>query len=204
MRSSECIFSPQHCECVLISYSRMTLMEGQFMSRAINEEKIRSIRMWGLGTGFIILMACVAGCTSVPPATTPAPEAAITVTPGVPDSAPLTITPMDTLSPPTTGLTAHTTPAGQTAAPPVNSDPIIGTWGFTNAEGSLVTLVFSKDGTFSGTIDGKQSPTGIWKAIKEHQYQVTLSSGESWNYVYELGYDTIYDVSDPSITIIRK
>ena len=86
----------------------------------------------------------------------------------------------------------------------VPSRQIIGTWTYTDPEGIIATLTFLEDGRFSGTINGELSPEGTWKPGKENEYSVTLSSGESWNYIYDADSDTLHDASYPDVSFTRQ
>ena len=123
------------------------------------------------------------------PATTMTSNVTSTTTPGIETD-------------PASGLT--TVPTTTPVPPPDPSDPIIGTWAFANDEGMAVTLVFSADGKFSGTLDETPSPPGTWNQDRVYEYTVTLTTEESRNYRYDADTDTLYDVSYPDIFITRQ
>jgi hypothetical protein len=67
-----------------------------------------------------------------------------------------------------------------------------------------VTLVFSADGTFSGTLDETPSIPGTWKQDRVDEYTVTSTTKETRNYRYDADTDTLYDVSYTDIFITRQ
>ena len=87
---------------------------------------------------------------------------------------------------------------------PVSSDPIIGRWSLTSGDGITVTVTFLEDGTFSGTIEGEPSPEGTWELMSGNEYAVTLSTDETWTYIYNAESDSIYDVSFPKDPFTRQ
>jgi len=176
-------------------------IRGYSMGIAGNEEKLRCIVMSGCMISFMILTVCFAGCASAPQTTTQSTIPVTTVPPRVTDIVPTNTAPMNSSSlllPPV----PTTIPASLPVSVPLH--PIIGKWSFTDAEGIIATLTFLEDGQFSGTIKGELSPKGTWKLVKENEYAVTLSSGESWDYIYNADSDTIYDVSFPDVSFTRQ
>jgi hypothetical protein len=198
------------------------------MSRAGNGEKLYYNLRSGCVLSVIILMVCFAGCASAPQGTTPLIIPATTFPPYVSDTVPTITEPLDTLSPPTPDQTTVPDPTpiiNPTPNTTMNSSPslipdvitvpsslqkivpsnvIIGRWSFTDEEGIPVTLTFLAGGQFSGTIGGEPSPQGTWKSVQGNEYTVTFPSGESWDFVYDADADTLYDVTNPAISINRQ
>ena len=163
-------------------------------------KKLHGILMSGCVIFFIVIMVYFAGCASAPPVTTQSTIPATTVLPVVTERVPALTASMNSSS----HLTSvpSTVPASLPVSVP--SHPILGTWSFTDTEGILATLTFSENGRFSGTIGGELSPDGTWKPVKENEYAVILSSGESWNYIYDADSDILYDVSYPDVSFTRQ
>lgn len=159
-----------------------------------NGKKLHGILMSGCVIFFIVIMVYFAGCASAPQVTTQSTIPATTVLPVVTEIVPAFTASMNSSS--------HLTSVPTTVSVPLH--PILGTWSFTDTEGILATMTFSENGRFSGTIGGELSPDGTWKPGKENEYVVILSSGESWNYIYDADSDTLYDVSYPDVSFTRQ
>jgi hypothetical protein len=154
------------------------------MNGAGNREKLYGFLRAGFLISFIMLTVCFAGCTSPSQTTTQS------------------TLPVTTVLPQGTGTVLKNIPASLPDSAPLH--PIVGTWSFTDPEGVIATLTFFEDGRFSGTISGELSPAGTWKPVAENEYEVILSSGESWDYIYDTNSDTISDASYPDVSFTRQ
>jgi len=200
------------------------VLRGFDMKTMGDKRKFQSILMTGVLIIFLILSVSLAGCASAPKATPEPTLPATTVTTGeepvaertTPRENPDLPTTDETLVPEDTLVNDDVTP-DTTIIPDttetiedsgsygiVPGDPIVGTWAFANADGNAVTLTFSADGRFSGTMDEAVSSPGTWNRVSAEGYSVILTSGEIRNYRFDAETDTLYDVASPDIFITRQ
>ncbi len=95
-----------------------------------------------------------------------------------------------------------TTPAPIVTTPaPVVNDPIVGIW---QNEAVGYTLTFIKNGNYSvSKNDGSFSSLGNWEKIRENEYFVALTNGNTSRFVYNPKTDTISLAEVPGAAFYR-